>query len=539
MKAKLVRRICSVLMVSALTMGLLAGCGNSDSGNNTQEPGTTEDDDSGDGEAEAKDPVTLEWYYAGNGMQEDTEKVEAYVNELLKSYEGLEHVSVNLNCVLADEYPQQVLLAQTSGKQMDIIHTYRLDFVSEIRNGTFLALDDYLNSDEFSALKNELPEWLWESLMVDGQTYLVPNYQIGATDRYILLPEEYAQYADTETLAALRVNDDPDSIVALADEIEKITLAVREGTGLNKYAYPLGESIAVAGNFFQQDVIDKNSGIVKRQGTDEIINLYMDDCFKEACRIAAEWVQEGLLPSDTAVQDRTAWEGKNLLNDNAYALMIGQQYGSEEHVAEISEANYGFPVQAYRLHDNYFMINGWGAGGNGVASTSEHPEEALKFIEALNTEKGKDIYNALVYGLEGEQYEKIDDTHIKTLEYDGAQGLSDNSYSAWKWIIGNTKYAWLNQGCVDGDIELVAEINENPDNIVSDMMGFRVNLDPVSTEVSQCAAVVTEYRDALIWGSLGADWEAYYNEFMDKLEAAGVQKILDEIQTQYDEFRNQ
>ena len=92
---------------------------------------------------------------------------------------------------------------------------------------------------------------------------------------------------------------------------------------------------------------------------------------------------------------------------------------------------------------------------------------------------------------------------------------------------------------MDGDIELVAEINENPDNIVSDMMGFRVDLEPVSTEVSQCAAVVTEYKDALIWGSLGADWEAYYDEFMTKLEAAGVQTILDEVQSQYDEFLNQ
>ena len=40
---------------------------------------------------------------------------------------------------------------------------------------------------------------------------------------------------------------------------------------------------------------------------------------------------------------------------------------------------------------------------------------------------------------------------IKTLEYEGTQGLSDSSYAAWKWVIGNTKYAYLNQGCIEGD----------------------------------------------------------------------------------------
>ena len=131
----------------------------------------------------------------------------------------------------------------------------------------------------------------------------------------------------------------------------------------------------------------------------------------------------------------------------------------------------------------------------------------------------------------------MNDKRIETLEYDGGQGLSETSYAAWKWVIGNTKYAYLNQSTKDDEMDIVAEINENPNNVVSDMMGFRVNLEPVSTEVSQCAAVVIEYKNALIWGSKGADWEAYYNEFVDKMEAAGASKVAEEIQSQYDAWK--
>ncbi len=526
MKRKTMKRACSMLLAAVLAMGM-TGCG---------DKGKTNDGDDNGNKGTTKDSVTLEWYYAGNGIQTDTQKVEDRVNELLKNYEGLEHVKIHMNCFLGDEYAQQVQLAQTAGKQIDILHSYKLDYSTEVSNGTYLALDEYLDSDEFSGLKKELPEWLWQTLQVDGKTYIVPGYQMGASDRYLFVPTEYAQYADSEKLASLSMYD-KDDIIEVCSEIEKITLAVQEGTGKTKYCYPLGLNVSEAGNFLPQDVIDRSSGFVMRSGSDKIINLYLDECFKEACRIAAEWVQKGYLPKDAAVQDYKAWDTKNMLNENAFAVSVNQSYGSEEHVAEVVGGNWGMEVQAYRLHENYFMQNGWGAGGNGVTASCKHPEEALKFIEALNTEKGKEIYNTIVYGLEGTHYKKVNDKRIETLEYDGGQGLSETSYAAWKWVIGNTKYAYLNQSTKDDEMDIVAEINENPNNVVSDMMGFRVNLEPVSTEVSQCAAVVTEYKNALIWGSKGADWEAYYNEFVDKMEAAGASKVAEEIQSQYDAWR--
>lgn len=528
MKKLLALLLCAVMLLS------LAACGTP--AETDESKGTPSSDNaSSDNGTEPKNPVVLEMYFAGNGTQTDTKKVEDHVNELLKSYEGLEHVSIHINCITRDDYAQQILLNQTSGVQMDLVHTYRLNYATEIGNGTFIAIDDMLATDEFAALKNELPEWLWQTLQVKGETYIVPGYQMAATDRYLIVPTEYLKYADVDVLNSIELTDAA-SITALSEQIEKITKGVIEDTGMEKYGQTLGAGIALTNTYIQQDILDGGSGTVVKAGTTTVSNVYASEEFKEACRIAAKWVEEGLLPADASVRDVSTWENGYLTGNQACAVATAQTTGSNELVAEARSAADGYDVTAFKLHKHYFIPKGWGAGGFGITSKCEHPEEALLFLQAINTEKGKEIYNTLVYGLEGTHYEKIDENHIKTKEYDGTQGGADTSYAAWKWVIGNTKYAYLNQACSDNDAAIVEDINENPENPSSKLMGFILDLEPVSTQVAQCSAVVTEYRDTLTWGAKGADWEAYYNEFLEKLELAGSQEIIDEVQAQVDAF---
>lgn len=70
----------------------------------------------------------------------------------------------------------------------------------------------------------------------------------------------------------------------------------------------------------------------------------------------------------------------------------------------------------------------------------------------------------------------------------------------------------------------------------SPTMGFRFDNSAVTTELDQINAVIAEYFDTLRLGAKGADWEGYYNEFVEKMNAAGVEKVQNEIQTQFDAF---
>ena len=50
-------------------------------------------------------------------------------------------------------------------------------------------------------------------------------------------------------------------------------------------------------------------------------------------------------------------------------------------------------------------------------------------------------------------------------------------------------------------------------------------------------AIYEEYHEGLHGGVKGAaGWEAYYNEYMDKLEAAGLETAIEGYQEQVDEY---
>ena len=157
----------------------------------------------------------------------------------------------------------------------------------------------------------------------------------------------------------------------------------------------------------------------------------------------------------------------------------------------------------------------------------------------MNTEEGTELYNMIVYGLEGTHWEWVDkaNNEIKTLEYDGTQGGVDASYAAMKWIMGNTFHAYLNQGCAEGENEIAVEINTSEDNQKSAIMGLRISTDNIQTQLAQIKAVTTEYGPTLQHGVMGTDgWKAVYDEYLAKLEAAGLQDVLKELQSQVDAY---
>ena len=225
-----------------------------------------------------------------------------------------------------------------------------------------------------------------------------------------------------------------------------------------------------------------------------------------------------------------------MMNEVSYIFCVNNQAGDEEKVSDYYSQSYGFDTYAIPIKTNYYITNTWSAGGNGVTAKCEHPDKALRLIELMTTEEGKDLYNMMVYGIEGVHYEKIDDTHIRTLEYDGTQGGVDTSYAGIKWIIGNTFNAYLNQGCVDGDNELALEINNSEDNEISNLMGFNASVENISTQLEQISAVSQEYASSLYNGALGSGWEDQYNAYLEKMENAGLNEVITELQSQVDAF---
>lgn len=509
MKTKFLRKTALVLSVASVAL-LFGACGGK---SNTP-----------DGE------VTLNWYYRGNGTQTDTGIVQDRVNELLKDYTGLENLKVSFHCEIPSDYQKTINLALASGSQIDILNTTNLNYSEIIEDGVIVPIDEYVEKTD--ELKDIIPDWLWSLAKKDGEIYMVPNYQRCSNLNYIITPVRYTEkYSGFDKLrkSVDTMNVDLEN---LASTMEEYLAAVRSAEGDNKYL-PAFTNVAALTKYC--DVLfDK---FVVFNGDNKVSYLPLTDEWKKMYEISADWFQKGYTPSDILTADASdKYASSNMLNPGAMILTTNNQIGSEDVVSAAYTKMLGFDVKALPMLGKYYVAKDWGAGGHAVTSMCKYPELAVKFLETLHTEKGKEIYNTVVYGIEGKHYDKVDENTIHTKEYDTTQGGVSSSYAAMKWNMGNAFNAYLNQGCVEGENEMSLEINESDEKIVSSLAGFYPNKSKIDSQLTQCASVTEEYSKTLASGAMGADWEKYYNEYKNKMELAGMNEIINELQKQLDDF---
>ena len=160
-----------------------------------------------------------------------------------------------------------------------------------------------------------------------------------------------------------------------------------------------------------------------------------------------------------------------------------------------------------------------------ISRTSEQPELVMQFLELFNTDEY--LHNLIVFGVENVNYTKNADgtiTPIKSSGY-GNAGM--------QWIFGNTFLDYT----VEGEDPEKAKLTEEFNNTVkaSPALGFVVDNEAIKTEVGACQNVRTEFKDRLANGT--EDYESLLNEYISKLKAAGSDKIMEEVNKQYEEWK--
>ncbi len=483
--------------------------------------------------AEAKEEVTIYYYYYNSvGQQEYTDQVEVLLNEILDGIEGYEHINMELRPAASGQHQTNLTLAQASGEQIDLISTYSLDFTTECENGTILPLEELI--EKYPNVKSEVPEWLVEMGKINGIQYYFPTYQQATNGYYFEAPTAYLEAAGLteETIRDTLYNGTNRDVL---DMIEQYCLDVRAALDTETKWI----SVPTSYQLDWVEYIDNNYGqLMLREGMGgpEYYDLTEDG--KMRFEYAAKWYEAGLIHPDTATITYNDFAADNYMNDESFIMGWPQNTTSEENVIKVTSYAEEIPISVIFAFDHWYIGSKWAAGGNAIYAGSEHPDEAMMIIELLMTKKGEQFYNTLVWGIEGTHYEFVesatDATRIKTLEYDGSQGGATSTYHALKWNVGNTFNAWLNQAMADGFNEyLLDNVHNAATTTTSAFMGGSWDLSSIEDERGQCKAITDEYHNALSQGIYKADWEAKYEEYVAKLEASGVQKILDVCTEQY------
>ncbi len=166
-------------------------------------------------------------------------------------------------------------------------------------------------------------------------------------------------------------------------------------------------------------------------------------------------------------------------------------------------------------------------GAMAVAAQSDAPERALMVYDLLRNDP--EIYHLLTLGIEGQQYEMTaDGLYKRPAAYtdDSVDGCTFN----WWWGRNDNleiRSALNDWAAYDKLLEeYVCAINYPYGQVVFDLSNISAELDNISN-------IYNTYMPQIVFGK-AADSEAYVAEFRAQLEAAGIETVMTELQSQLD-----
>ena len=176
-----------------------------------------------------------------------------------------------------------------------------------------------------------------------------------------------------------------------------------------------------------------------------------------------------------------------------------------------------------------------------INAQTEHPEKAVEFLNLINTDEY--LRNLLNYGIEGEHWDKVDVPEDEAAEAEGKPYVYDNkiklneetrkNYSVSYWVQGGLFNTYVLE---NEPVDKWAAFKEfNTSSVEAPSFGFDFDLEPFSTEVAGFGNVMDEFGKSLYTGSV--DPEEYLPKLQEKLEATGIDKVIEEMQKQIDEWK--
>lgn len=533
------KKVVSCMLAAAMVLSMTA-CGNSSApaasetapAETTTEETAAAETETGDTEEVAAsdlEPVTLKMYFHGSNVTDDTAVMEK-VNEYLQ-----EKLNVTLEPIWGTwgDFDTNAVLALQGGDDVDIYFTcsWSADEYNKFaRDGYWVRLDDPENNliEKYASdLWSTLPEVLTNGASINGAdgygVYAVPGYKDIATqncwDVNVPLLEKYGYTVDD-----IKNTD----YYGFGD----ILKTVKEGEGDD--FYPLLVEGAVLERMVTNSIIitgDSGTGNfmsyyldptdVSKPGSVgvNIVNKFGTDEFKKFAEQTREYYLAGYIDPAMAnpnqandVRSQKQLSGGYLIGTQSYSLGYELQASQER----------GFEVAMVPCTDAYVDTTSSQGAMMAISTASKNPERAMMFLNLLNTDPT--LMTMLNYGVEGVTYE-LQDGLVNFTE-------GRDAYQPWTNGVGNVTILTptVAQGADfwDDFKAYYGSAKEIP------LLGYSYNSENCETEMGAVANVVAEYMLPLCTGAVDPD--ATLPEFLDKLDAAGINSVLDDANAQLQEF---
>lgn len=457
------------------------------------------------------DTVKLKYYMFGspNALQGGKEVYEE-ANKIIK-----EKINAEVDFVIleAGQYGQKMPVLLSSGEKFDLMFTssWLNDYATNVAKGALLELDDLLPQYAPEYYEQIAPE-VWDAVRINGKIYAGINEQIMARQSAFVFRNDMLE----------KTGFDMTKIKKFSDIDEFIRLLIDKGVSTTDYDYTGGSfswQYTVPQSLAWEPLNTTNvPGCVDDKAIDNIkvFNQFKTDEFIEYITYMHKWQEMGIFHMDSLTGGKSSGKPMIVKAEGTYIPVTWKQ-------ATLSGFS-GYTDLSIQPYGETYLQSGYvTATLTGVNNKSANPEKAVEYLNLVNTDK--DLYRLLTVGIEGRDYTKLDDMHI---EINQSTQYSPNM----DWAYGNQFNAFLT-----GDLPIDAWDTQKEYNAASNkspLLGFNFDPKAVQTEIANCEAISSEYLTIAQYGMM--DPEVKYREFIKKLDDAGAEKIMTEMQRQVDEF---
>ncbi len=483
--------------------------------------------------AEDLAPVNIDWYI---GVAEDPDM--GIVNDAVSAYLTEKvNATVTFHFGTGDEYWGNMVVRINAGEDLGIIgfgSQTKLDYVVRSQGGAYYPLDgeDALLDTYGEGTKALFDDGVWEAMKINGHIYGIPTLKDNGF---------YISMIYNDTLAQeLGIDIDGFKFESFRD-LEALGYEVKEkrDAAHPEWAdYPVfwGVDAVHPYNFAVENFLNGSffavcnvPGIDTIAGYDDetVFNIYDTPEYLEYAIQKQKMVEDGIYLYDYTDKKEQQYTG-------AVFGWVGWGYTyMEEHM-------YGDAfVTKMRMFDKTWTdTNNFFSAGTAISSKCADPARAMMILELVNTDP--DFATMMRFGLEGEHW-RYDDEGKMTFEGTENEKPGERTYYYWYMApVGNLTIVRAPETLTGPDgIMLTNMMSLNDTCIKAAHLGFSFDTAPVVNEVSACTSVEKEYIGDLNRGQLSDADEVsdIVDEFVDKLNASGVDTVIAEVQSQLDAWK--
>ena len=506
------QRIVALLASAMMVVSALSGCGQQEVVNESTQQNENKESVQQSQATESSQEEVVNLYeeevnlvYVLPQVQETVPGLEAVQDALNEITKEKINATIEFQLIPLNEYTDKMNMKFTAGEEFDLCFTGAWNpYLPAVTKGAYAELTEEVLNTYAPEYMAQLNPAAWDAVTVNGKIYGAPIEQIYVRNSGVYMDVELAKKYDYDY-----------SSVSKLEDLTSYFLEVRENEKPEDVTpYWLdGDDWANFVGYWDYDPIVNNNvpGVVyASKDTPVVVNQFKSEEFKEYCQLLREWYEAGIVSEGSAIGD-----GYGLIQaaSSNPAVKPGGDVTQSQAV--------GREVKSAQMGNAAMTTSAINATVTAVSATSENVERSVAFINLLNTDK--EVLNLICHGIEGVDYTFVD-------EANGVIQSTGNYPGFYSFFIGCVFNEYYTDPTMIGTWEETAAINAAAKG--SCLLGFVFDSEPVSAEISQCSAIAAEYLPPLTTGTVEPD--AYLDEFLQKLDAAGAEKIITEMQSQID-----